>query len=194
MKPLRIALLLLLLPIAAAAQSPSPTNTPTTVPTITPLSVNDCCQFGSGNFFSCSSGLACPPEAGGTPVSDASCFDGMCMTHTPTVVVSTPRPTRTPVNTALPTNTKTPTAVPPTVVGGTPIPGVPSSHVHALELTLLKANEPLPLYSADCIARSYSAAPPDYCRCVLFVTRIAGVDALKLKCPDGVIHTITMSP
>lgn len=113
----------------------------------------------------------------------------------------TPTATETPTKTSTPTQTGTPTATP-TAVAATrtaraaatqtavALLTTKDTHVHTLELTLEPLDFNMPQHADLCVGESYSPAIPDTCRCVMYVTRIGGTNALKVRCPDGVIRTI----
>lgn len=120
-------------------------------------------------------------------------FEAVAEAQTATMtetVTKTITPTITPTRTKTPTPTKTKTPTPSATKTNTGAPDK-ASHVHSLEMTLLHTEGNLPDHADQCIAASYTPAQPDVCRCNVYMTRISGSTALKIKCPDGVVHTVT---
>lgn len=125
------------------------------------------------------------------------------MTATPTISATmTKTPTSTKTRTPTPTQTRTPNRTQ-TAAGYTATPtasptgGLPpdeNSHVTALELTLLQGQGAIVRYANDCIAASYAPHNKDLCRCVLYVERIAAVNHLYFRCPNGIIREIPLTP
>lgn len=117
---------------------------------------------------------------GAAGVANAQATATVTMTPTPTI---TSTRTQTPTRTAVFTGTITPT---PTKTGAPEA----ATHVHALEETILGTDAGMPHYADLCVADSYAPQAADTCRCVIFITRISGTNALKVRCPDGVVETI----
>lgn len=126
-------------------------------------------------------------------------------TETPTdtpVPTATETPTETPVptatNTTVPTATftltRTPTITPTVTQTPDPFSRQSQSHVHVLEMTLLKGDADLPHYSDACVASSYNPSIQDMCRCEIYFMRVGGTISLNARCPDGTTKQITTIP
>lgn len=148
-----------------------------------------------------------------TPTETVTPTETETPTETPT---ATDTPTATETQTAVPRATDTPTAnatqthgmavertaaanatrtaaVPTAVV--TPQPtGNPNenSHVTALETTL--DGVATVRYAEKCLAYNYNPPQPEACRCVLYSKRVAAVDGLYLRCPDGIERAVGLFP
>lgn len=140
-----------------------------------------------------------------TPTETKTPTETVTPTETETLT-PIPRPTDTPTanatqtfgmsveKTAAANSTRT-AAVPTAVV--TPQPtGNPNenTHVTSLELTLWPVGDASVRYAPDCISWLYTPLQKELCRCVLYSKRVAGVDTLNLRCPDGTIRAVTLVP